>query len=167
MMCQSFNKQFGTNYISVMPTNLYGPNDNFDLASSHVLPALIRKFHEAKINNQDSVAVWGTGRPKREFLHADDLADACLFLMDNYDGSEIVNIGTGRDLTIKELAEAISEVVGFRGRIAFDDSKPDGTMRKVLDVSKIHQLGWEPKIDLPSGLASTYRSFLEIYDQIK
>lgn len=158
-MCQAFNKQFGTNYISVMPTNLYGPNDNFDLASSHVLPALIRKFHEAKMNNESSVAVWGTGKPKREFLHADDLAEACLFLMENYNESEIVNIGTGEDLTIKELAEMISEAVGFRGEIIFDDSKPDGTMRKVLDVSKINRLGWSAKVNLKNGLADTYDYF--------
>lgn len=159
-MCQGFNKQFGTNFISVMPTNLYGPNDNFDLASSHVLPALIRKFHEAKISRNEAVVVWGTGMPKREFLHVDDLASACLFLMEKYDGSEIVNIGTGQDLSIKELAKAIGEVVGYDGEIRFDESKPDGTMRKLLDVSRLHALGWQAHIGLREGLATTYEWFL-------
>lgn len=160
-MCQSFNKQFGTNYISVMPTNLYGPNDNFDLASSHVLPALIRKFHEAKLGNEPSVTVWGTGKPRREFLHVDDLAAACLFLMESYDESEIVNIGTGEDLSIKELAEMIKKIVGYPGDIIFDGSKPDGTMRKVLDVSKLRELGWLPRHDIGTGIESTYEWFVK------
>lgn len=155
-MCQSFNKQYGTNYISVMPTNLYGPNDNFDLSSSHVLPALLRKFHEAKLNAETTVAVWGTGKPKREFLHVDDLASACLFLMENYNESGIVNIGTGQDLSIRELAELIGKIVDFTGTIAFDESKPDGTLRKVLDVGKLDGLGWQAKISLREGLEATY-----------
>ena len=155
-MCQAYNRQYGTNYISVMPTNLYGPNDNFDLETSHVLPAMIRKFHEAKVNNSPEVVLWGTGSPKREFLHVDDLADACLFLMNNYDGTEIVNIGTGEDLTIKELAEMIKDIVGFEGEITWDSSKPDGTPRKLLDVSKLRKAGWESVIALEQGLSDTY-----------
>lgn len=156
-MCQAYNRQYGTNFISVMPTNLYGPNDNFDLENSHVLPALIRKFHEAKINNQKEVVVWGTGAAKREFLHADDLADACVFLMQNYNDSEIINIGTGEDISIKELAEMIKDIVGFAGKIAWDTSKPDGTPRKLLDVGKLHGLGWKHKISLKDGLETTYK----------
>ncbi len=155
-MCQSYNKQFGTKYISVMPTNLYGPNDNFDLESSHVLPALLRKFHEAKIENKKEVEIWGTGKAKREFLYVDDLADACVFLMNNYDSSEIVNIGTGEDLSIKDLADIIKRVVGYQGKTVYDTSKPDGTPRKLLDVSKIHNLGWKHKIDLETGIKETY-----------
>lgn len=160
-LCQSFNRQYGTNFISVMPTNLYGENDNFDLTSSHVLPALLRKFHEAKINNMPNVTVWGTGAPKREFLFVDDLAEACIFLMNNYDGSEIVNIGTGVDVTIKELAETIKEIVGFDGDLVWDTEKPDGTLRKWLDVSRLHSLGWQHKVDLKEGIEKTYKWFLE------
>jgi GDP-L-fucose synthase len=156
-MCQSFNKQHGTKFISVMPTNLYGPNDNFDLKTSHVLPALIRKFHEAKIENKKQVEMWGTGKAKREFLHVDDLAEACVFLMDNYEDNEIINIGTGEDLSIKDLAGIIKRVVGYQGKTIYDTSKPDGTPRKLLDVSKIHNLGWRHKIDLETGIRETYK----------
>jgi GDP-L-fucose synthase len=160
-LCQSYNEQHGTNYISLMPTNLYGPNDNFDLESSHVLPALIRKFHEAKVNGAPSVPLWGTGSPKREFLHVDDLADASLFLMNNYDESEIVNVGTGEDVSIKELAEIIRTVIGFEGELEWDTSKPDGTPRKLLDVSRLHDLGWRHTIDLKDGVRSTYDWYLK------
>lgn len=160
-MCQSYNKQYGTNFISVMPTNLYGPNDNFDLESSHVLPALIRKFHEAKISNRKEVVIWGTGAPKREFLHVDDLAEACVFLMSNYSSGEPINIGTGKDLSIKELAEMIGRVVDFGGDIVWDRSKPDGTPRKLLDVEKISNLGWRYKIELEDGIKDTYEWFLD------
>lgn len=160
-MCQSYNRQYGTKYISVMPTNLYGPNDNFDLHTSHVLPALIRKFHEAKENNASYVEVWGTGTPRREFLHSDDLADACVFLMKNYEGNEIINIGVGEDISIKELAEKIKEVVGYQGEIKFDTTKPDGTPRKLVDVSKINALGWKASISLDEGLQRVYQWFLE------
>lgn len=166
-MCQSFNEQYETNFISVMPTNLYGPNDNFDLESSHVLPAMIRKFHEAKTNNQKEVTIWGTGNPKREFLHVDDLADACVYLMNNYDASEIVNIGSGEDLSIQELAELVKKVVGFEGEIVNDKTKPDGTPRKLLDVSKLNGLGWKHKTQLEDGITMTYNWFLENNDGIK
>ena len=162
-MCQAYNRQYETNFISVMPTNLYGPNDNFDLENSHVLPAMIRKFHEAKISNQNEVVVWGTGAPKREFLYVDDLADACVFLMNNYDNSEIINIGTGEDISIKELAEMIKEIIGFTGEIAWDASKPDGTPRKLLDVSRLHNLGWKHQINLPDGILSTYEFYQSIH----
>lgn len=162
-MCQSFNQQYGTNFISVMPTNLYGPNDNFDLNSSHVLPALIRKFHDAKINNEDTVTCWGTGSPMREFLHVDDLANACLFLMENYNDSEIVNIGTGTDVTIRELAETIKREVNFQGKIEWDTSKPDGTPRKLLNVDKLKTLDWKYKLDLDEGVKETYKWYLEKY----
>lgn len=165
-MCQSYNKQYGTKYISVMPTNLYGPNDNFDLETSHVLPALIRKFHEAKVNNQPSVEVWGTGAPLREFLYSDDLADACVYLMNTYDGNEIVNIGVGKDLPIKELAEKIKAVVGFEGEIKFDTTKPDGTPRKLVDVTKLNSLGWEAKTSLDEGLKKAYNWFLENVESV-
>lgn len=155
-MCQSYNRQYGTRFISVMPTNLYGPEDNFDLETSHVLPALIRKFHEAKEKGLSEVVIWGTGTPRREFLHVDDLADACVFLMENYEGSEILNIGAGRDLTIRELAEMIAEVVGFRGKLSFDTAKPDGTPVKLLDVGKLRGLGWEARIPLKEGIKGTY-----------
>lgn len=158
-MCQSFNQQYETNFISVMPTNLFGPNDNYDLKSSHVLPALIRKFHEAKINNSDKVEIWGTGSPMREFLYVDDLADACIHLMLNYNESEIVNIGTGKDITIKELALTIKEVVGFEGYIYFNTEMPDGTPRKLLDVSKLKNLGWQYKTELKEGIEKTYQDF--------
>jgi len=159
-MCQSYNKQYGTKFISVMPTNLYGPNDNFNLTSSHVLPALLRKFHDAKIHNEKEVVMWGTGSPMREFLYVDDLADACVHLMQNYVGDEIVNIGTGEDVAIRELAEIIKKIVGFQGEIVNDTTKPDGTPRKLLDVSKLHNLGWKHKTDLKDGIKSTYQWFL-------
>lgn len=159
--CQSFNRQYKTNFISVMPTNLYGQNDNFDLQNSHVLPALLRKFHEAKINKAKSATVWGTGSAKREFLHVDDLADACVFLMNNYDSSEIVNIGTGVDISLKDVAELIKKTVGFAGEIIWDKSKPDGTPRKLLDVSRLHNLGWHHKINLPDGLKNYYQWYLK------
>lgn len=159
-MCESYNRQYGTKYICVMPTNLYGPKDNFDLETSHVLPALIRKFHEAKARGDRQVAVWGTGRPKREFLHVDDLADASLFLMNNYDGDEIVNVGVGQDIAIGELAERVARVVGFEGRITYDPAQPDGTPRKLLDVSKLNALGWKANIPLDEGIAQTYQWYL-------
>lgn len=157
--CQSYNQQYGTNFISVMPTNLYGPNDNFDLETSHVLPAMIRKFHDAKVNNKSEMTLWGTGVAQREFLHVDDLANACVFLMNNYNDSEIVNIGTGEDLSIKELAKMIKDVVGYKGKINWDSTKPDGTPRKLLDVSKLNNLGWKYKIKLSDGLKTTYEYF--------
>ncbi|WP_400243865.1 GDP-L-fucose synthase family protein [Niallia sp. JL1B1071] len=160
-MCESYNRQYGTKYISAMPTNLYGENDNFDLKSSHVLPALIRKFHEAKVNNSEYVEVWGTGTPKREFLYSDDLADACLFLMNNYEGNEIVNIGVGDDLPIKDLANLVKKVTGFQGELKFDTSKPDGTPRKLVDVTKINSLGWKATTSLEEGLQKAYNWFLE------
>lgn len=157
--CQSYNQQYGTNFISVMPTNLYGPNDNFDLETSHVLPAMIRKFHDAKVNNKSEMTLWGTGVAQREFLHVDDLANACVFLMNNYNDSEIVNIGTGEDLSIKELAKMIKDVVGYEGKINWDATKPDGTPRKLLDVSRLNNLGWKYKIKLIDGLKTTYEYF--------
>lgn len=168
-MCQSYNRQYGTNFISVMPTNLYGPNDNFDLNSSHVLPAMIRKFHDAKMNRQGVVTLWGTGSPKREFLHVDDLAEACVFLMQNVDAVsftphasrftsyDLLNIGTGEDSTIKELADMIKEIVGYDNDIVWDTTKPDGTPRKLLDVSKLKSLGWSPRISLKEGIKTTYQ----------
>ena len=159
-MCQSFNVQYGTNFISVMPTNLYGQGDNYHLENSHVMPALIRKFHEAKNAGNPEVEIWGSGKPMREFLYVDDLAEACLFLMLNYNDSEIVNIGTGEDISIKDLSQLIKEVVGFSGTIIYDSSKPDGTPRKLLDVSKIHELGWSHKTDLKRGIELTYKHFL-------
>jgi GDP-L-fucose synthase len=160
-LCESYRDQYGSNFISVMPTNLYGYNDNYDLHNSHVLPALIRKFHEAKANNSENVTVWGTGSPRREFLFADDLADACLFLMENYNGRELINIGTGEDITIKELALTIKDVVGFEGELVFDPSKPDGTPRKLMDVSKLHSLGYKHKINLKEGIQLAYTDFKE------
>ncbi|WP_163182727.1 GDP-L-fucose synthase [Neobacillus sedimentimangrovi] len=160
-MCQSYNRQYGTQYISVMPTNLYGPNDNFDLHTSHVLPALIRKFHEAKENKAPFVEVWGTGTPRREFLYSDDLADACIYLMNNYSGNEIVNIGVGEDIAIKDLAKKIKAVVGYTGEIQFDTTKPDGTPRKLVDVTKLNSLGWKAKISLDEGLKKAYQWYLE------
>ena len=160
-MCQAHNRQYGTNFLSVMPTNLYGPNDNFDLKTSHVLPALIRKFHEAKIKGLSEVVIWGTGSPRREFLHVDDLVDACLFLMNNYNGSKIVNIGVGKDQTIRELAEIIAGLTGFKGSIRFDTGKPDGTPVKRLDVSKINSIGWRARIGLEQGIAETYKWYVE------
>jgi GDP-L-fucose synthase len=166
-MCQSFNEQYGTNFISVMPTNLYGPNDNFDLENSHVLPAMIRKFHEAKEKKEKEVVLWGTGEVYREFLFVDDLADACVYLMNNYDSSKIINIGTGEDLTIKGLAEKIKSVVGFEGEIKWDTSKPDGTKRKRLDVGRLNATGWKPKTDFNEGLQMTYSWFAENFDKIR
>lgn len=160
-MCQSFNQQYGTNFISVMPTNLYGPNDNYDLNNSHVLPAMIRKFHEAKLERKDKVEIWGTGTPKREFLYVDDLADACIHLMLNYNDSEVVNIGTGQDVTIAELAVGIKNIVGFEGDIYFNTEMPDGTPRKLLDVSKLKDLGWEYKISLKEGIEKTYKDYVK------
>ncbi|WP_436377069.1 GDP-L-fucose synthase [Cytobacillus sp. BC1816] len=160
-MCQSYNRQYGTKYISVMPTNLYGPNDNFDLYTSHVLPALIRKFYEAMENNRPYVEVWGTGTPKREFLYSEDLAEACLFLMNTYEGNEIVNIGVGDDISIKDLAENIKSVVGYKGEIKFDITKPDGTPRKLVDVTKLNSLGWKATTSLDEGLKKAYQWFLE------
>lgn len=154
-MCEFYKKQYGSNFISAMPTNLYGINDNFDLENSHVLPALLRKFIEAKNSNEKEVIIWGSGTPMREFLFVDDLAEACVFLMHNYNDTEFVNIGTGVDVTIKELAETIKEIVGFSGNLVFDDSKPDGTPRKLLDVSKINNLGWKYKVDLKNGIEKT------------
>jgi GDP-L-fucose synthase len=162
-LCEHYNRQYGTNFISAMPTNLYGPNDNFDLETSHVLPALIRKFHEAKVNDEDEVVIWGTGKPKREFLHVDDLADALLFLMNNYNGDQFVNVGVGKDISILELAQLIKDVVGFEGEIVNDLSKPDGTPRKLLDVSKLNYLGWEAQITLEEGIRDTYQWFKENY----
>lgn len=155
-LCQAYNIQYKTNFISVMPTNLYGPNDNFDLNTSHVLPALIRKFHEAKINNRKEVIVWGTGIAKREFLHVDDLAEACIFLMNNYNSSEIINIGTQKEVSIKKLVETTRSIVGFKGKITWDNSKPDGTLKKLLDVSRLHNFGWKHKIELADGILATY-----------
>ena len=155
-LCENYNRQYGGNFISVMPTNLYGPNDNYDLKTSHVLPALLRKFHEAKINGENEVEVWGTGTPKREFLHVDDLAKACLHLMNTYEGNVSVNIGSGNDLSIKELAMMIKDVVGYDGAIRWNTAKPDGTPRKLLDVSIIHSLGWHHSINLKDGIQSVY-----------
>ena len=161
-LCEAYNAQYGRQYVSVMPTNLYGPNDNYDLATSHVLPALLRKAHEAKLRGDEELVVWGSGTPRREFLYVNDLADACVFLMErDYSGS-LLNIGTGQDVTIRELAEIIMEVVGFVGQIVFDASKPDGTMRKVLDVSNINKLGWQSKTPLSTGISQTYHDYKEV-----
>lgn len=158
-MCEAYRTQYGCNFISVMPTNLYGPNDNYDLQNSHVLPALIRKFHEAKDSDQPFVEIWGSGMPKREFLYVDDLAEACYFLMVNYNDTTLVNIGTGEDVTIRELAELIQEIVGFKGQLKFDTDKPSGTPRKLMDVTKLTNLGWKYKTKLKEGIISTYESF--------
>ncbi|MBR4981072.1 MAG: GDP-L-fucose synthase [Lachnospiraceae bacterium] len=163
-MCSYYNKQYGTNYISVMPCNLYGINDNFSLENSHVLPALMRKFHEAKMKGESTVTIWGSGKPLREFLNVDDLADACLFLMDNYEGDDFFNVGYGKEVTILELAELVKKTVGFEGEILMDASKPDGTMRKLTDISRIKALGWKPKITLEDGLKETYRWFRDKYE---
>ena len=156
-LCQALAQEYGANFLSVMPTNLYGPNDNFDLKTSHVLPALIRKCHAALAAGAPALEIWGSGSPRREFLHADDLAEACLFLMENYDSPEIVNIGTGEDISILELAKLVQSVVGYEGELVFDASKPDGTPRKLLDVSKLHSLGWRHRISLEAGVAQVYR----------
>ena len=161
VMCQSYNRQYGTNFISVMPTNLYGINDNYHPENSHVIPGLIRRFHEAKVNNASEVVVWGTGSPKREFLFADDLGDACVFVMQHYSDDEIINIGTGTEVTIKELAELIKQTVGYPGELRFDTEKPDGTPRKLLDVTKLHELGWRHSTELEGGLKIAYQDFLE------
>ena len=160
-MCEAYRDQYGCNFISVMPTNLYGPNDNYDLKNSHVLPALIRKFHEAKTKGLESVEIWGSGTPKREFLHVDDLAEACVYLMNNYNESLFLNVGTGEDLSIKELALMIKDVVGYSGDLEFDSSKPDGTPRKLMDVSRLHALGWKHKIELKDGIKSVYKDVKE------
>jgi len=160
-LCQAYQRQYGCKFISAMPTNLYGPEDNFDLETSHVMPALIRKFHEARVNRQPVVTVWGSGKPLREFLHVDDCADACLHLMQHYDGEDIVNIGVGTDLSIGELASLVKKVVGYQGEIVYDTGKPDGTPRKLVDVSRITGLGWQARIPLAEGVASTYRWFLD------
>jgi GDP-L-fucose synthase len=177
-MCQSYNRQYGTKFVSVMPTNVYGPEDNFDLATSHALPALIRKFHEAKIreanlpevggsersersSNGSFVTIWGSGTPRREFLHVDDLADACLFIMKHYDENEMINIGVGKDITISELSELIKQIVEFKGEIRYDDSKPDGTQRKLLDVSRLNSLGWRSRISLREGIENTYKWYVK------
>lgn len=161
-LAENYRKQYNCAFISAMPTNLYGPNDNYDLNNSHVLPALIRKFHEAKIQNLPNVTVWGTGSPLREFLHVDDLAEACLFLMEKYDGDEWLNIGVGNDISIKDLALLVKKVVGFEGELIFDTSKPDGTPRKLMDVSKINTLGWKAKIALEEGIKAVYEEFSKI-----
>jgi GDP-L-fucose synthase len=163
-LCKHYNQQYGTNFISVMPTNLYGPNDNFDLETSHVMPALIRKFHEAKVNNKPEVVVWGTGKPLREFMHVDDMADACVYLMENFnysDVGEFVNIGIGKDILIRELAELIKQIVGFEGEIRYDASKPDGTPQKLLDVAKLNGLGWKAKIPLEEGIKDTFNWYIQ------
>jgi len=163
-LCKHYNQQYGTNFISVMPTNLYGPNDNFDLQTSHVMPALIRKFHEARVNNDSEVVVWGTGKPLREFMHVDDMVDACVYLMENYGFLEIgefVNLGVGEDVTIGELAALIKEIVGFEGKIRYDTSKPDGTPRKLMDVTKLNGLGWKASISLKNGIERTYEWYIQ------
>ena len=165
-LCQAYRKQYGHDFISAMPTNLYGPFDNFDLQSSHVLPAMIRKFHDARAEGKDEVVLWGTGSPRREFLHVDDLADACLFIMRRYDQAEHINVGTGEDLTIRELAEMVRDIVHPQARLVFDSSKPDGTPRKLLDVGRLRDLGWGPRIPLKDGVAATYAWFLENYARL-
>jgi GDP-L-fucose synthase len=174
-MCQSYNRQYGTNFIAVMPTNLYGPEDNFELNGSHVLPALIRKFHEAKLAGAATVSAWGTGSPKREFLYVDDMADGCVFMMENYNptkeenitGPIFMNLGTGVDVTIKELTEMVKAVTGFEGEVVWDTTKPDGTPRKLLDMSRLHNLGWHHKVDLEEGVKLSYQWFLDHYNEAK
>jgi GDP-L-fucose synthase len=160
-LCEFYKEQYGDNFFSIMPTNLYGPNDNYDLQNSHVLPALIRKFHEAKINGDPSVELWGSGMPKREFLYVEDLAEACVFLMNEYNGSTLLNVGTGKDLSILELAEKIKKITNFKGEVIWDKSKPDGTLRKLLDVSKVNSLGWEAKTSLDQGIKKTYEWYIK------
>ena len=164
-LCQAYAREYGTNFISVMPTNLYGPNDNFDLETSHVLAALLRKAHEAKSRNENKLIVWGTGKPRREFLHVDDLAAACLLLLEKYDSAEIINIGSGEDVTIRELAKLVCDVVGFDGELVWDKTKPDGTPRKLLDVTRIRVLGWQPTIPLRKGIEQTHEWFLANWPQ--
>jgi GDP-L-fucose synthase len=166
-LCQAYQRQHGCRFIAAMPTNLYGPGDNFDLESSHVLPALIRKFHEAKLHGSPSVTLWGTGKPLREFLHVDDLADACLFLLQNYEQPDIINVGVGEDLSIAELAELVCDIVGFGGKIEYDSSKPDGTPRKLVDTSKINALGWKSKTGLRDGIEATYAWFLDHAEHLR
>jgi GDP-L-fucose synthase len=166
-LCEAYRKQYGANFISAMPTNLYGQNDNFDLTQSHVLPALIRRFHDAKVEGKPEVTIWGTGNPRREFLHVDDLADACVFLMDHYDEPGHINVGTGEDLSIRELADAVMHLVYPAATLRFDTSKPDGPPRKLLDVSRLHGLGWRHRIPLHEGLASTYEWFLQHHDSLR
>ena len=165
-MCDAYRAQYGCNYISVMPTNLYGYNDNYHPQNSHVLPALIRRFHEAKVNGTPTVTIWGTGSPKREFLFADDLAEACYYLMQNYNEPNLINIGTGHDLSIKDLAELVKKTIGYEGTIDFDTTKPDGTPRKLMDVSKLHSWGWKHKIELEEGLALAYQDFLKLNELV-
>ena len=166
-LCQAYARQHGANFISVMPTNLYGPNDNFDLETSHVLAALLRKAHEAKTRKERKLIVWGSGEPRREFLHVDDLASACLLLLERYDSPEIINVGYGADISIRELAELICEVVGYDGELTWDLNKPDGTPRKLLDVTRLHELGWKPSIRLRDGIAQTYEWFLAKYASVQ
>lgn len=166
-MCEAYRNQYGCDFISVMPTNLYGVNDNYDLQNSHVLPAMIRKFHEAKVNKSDVVQLWGTGSPLREFLYVDDLANACVFLMENYSQDGFVNVGSGIDLSIKELAETVKEIVGFEGNLIWDITKPDGTPRKLMDVTKLHDLGWKHIINLKDGIALAYQDFLKNNDKLR
>jgi GDP-L-fucose synthase len=166
-MCDAYRAQYGCNFISVMPTNLYGPNDNYDLNTSHVLPALLRKIHEAKENGDDKVIVWGTGKPLREFLHADDLADACYFLMQNYNEPGLINIGMGKDISISDLANLIKEIVGFKGEIVYDTSKPDGTPRKLMDVSKLNGLGWRASIPIYEGIKDVYTNHFLVKEHIQ
>ena len=156
-LCEAYRDQYGCNFISAMPTNLYGPNDNYDLKNSHVLPALLRKFHDARVNGRNEVEIWGTGTPRREFMHVDDLADAAVFLMENYNGRRFLNVGTGSDVTISELAETVARATGFEGALCFDASKPDGTPRKLMDSSRIHRLGWKHRIELEEGIRSVYQ----------
>ena len=164
-LCQAYSREYGANFISAMPTNLYGPNDNFDLETSHVLPALMRKAHEAKVRKDQKLIVWGTGKPRREFLHVDDLASACVLILEKYDSPEIINLGCGEDISIRELAELICDVVGFEGELAWDTTKPDGTPRRLLDVTKLRALGWKPAIALRDGIARTYEWFRANYAQ--
>lgn len=166
-LCESFNIQYGNNFISAMPTNLYGQNDNYDLNNSHVIPALIRKFHEAKEHHAPFVEIWGSGKPRREFLHVDDLAEACLFLMLNYNGQSLINVGFGEDISISELAALIKEIVGYAGEVRYNAAMPDGTMVKHLDSSRINNLGWKPRIHLRHGLGETYKDFQKQYKELK
>jgi GDP-L-fucose synthase len=166
-MCESYRRQYGCNFISAMPTNLYGPNDNYDLKNSHVLPALIRKMHEAKMNRSERVEIWGTGSPLREFLHVDDLSDACVFLLENYNEELFVNVGFGSDISIRDLAQLVKKVVGFEGKLEFDAGKPDGTPKKLMDSSRLRSFGWEPKIQLEDGIRSTYNSVKDKLEQLQ
>jgi len=166
-MCQYYNQQYGTNFISVMPANLYGPNDNFDYENSHVLPALMRKIHEAKVNGDQTATIWGSGKAMREFMFIDDVGDACVFLMENYNENQFLNIGTGQEVTIRDLAEIIKEVVGFKGEFVYDSSKPDGTPRKLLDITRLKNVGWKHKVELKEGIGITYKWFLDNYENLR